>query len=212
MVRPVPTQVLHFTHVRNLPGIVAHGLLADLTVQRRGVLQVEVGDPAIKGPRRRQQVDRGPGGVVAEYVPFYFAPRSPMLFCIDRGNVPSYQGGCEPLIYLVTSMERLVTAGLAVVVTDRNARLATSTFRLATDNLDDHVDWPLMQAAVWRNTPALPDRKERRMAECLVHGSMPWSAVAEVATKTADVQRRVGGILATVGSGVPITVRPGWYF
>ena len=68
--RPVPTPVLPFTHVENLPGIVAHGLLADLTVQRHGVLPIEAGHPGIKRPRRAREVDRPRGGVVADDVPF----------------------------------------------------------------------------------------------------------------------------------------------
>ena len=90
--RPVPTPVLHFTHGENLPGIVAHGLLADLTVQRRGVLPRSAGDPGIKGPRRTRQVYRPRGGVVVDDVPFFFAPRSPVLDSIDRGNTPTCQG------------------------------------------------------------------------------------------------------------------------
>lgn len=46
------------------------------------------------------------------------------------------------------------------------------------------------------------------MDECLAHGSVPWSAVTELFTKTADRQRRVVLILARTGGGVPITVRP----
>ncbi|QNE20014.1 DUF4433 domain-containing protein [Kribbella qitaiheensis] len=36
-------------------------------------------------------------------MPFYYAPRSPMMHNIHKGKVPSYQDGCERLIYLATT-------------------------------------------------------------------------------------------------------------
>ena len=87
-----------------------------------------------------------------------------MLFSLDKGNVSAYQGGCEPLIYLTTSIEHLLGAGLDVVVSNRNARLATARFRNPDEDLDQLVDWELMQARIWRDTAEFPDRKERRMA------------------------------------------------
>ena len=32
-----------------------------------------------------------PKGTLHEYVPFYFAPRSPMLYTIQKGNVEGFQ-------------------------------------------------------------------------------------------------------------------------
>lgn len=67
-----------------------HGLRSDSLVIAEGSLTVDVGKDNIKEGRRRRTVPIGPGGVVADYVPFYFAPRSPMLFTIDKGSVPQY--------------------------------------------------------------------------------------------------------------------------
>jgi len=49
------------------------------------------------------QVPLAPYGCVADYVPFYFAPRSPMLYKLHKGGVPNYTGGQDPLVYLVSS-------------------------------------------------------------------------------------------------------------
>ena len=97
--------ILHFTRVEHLPLIVEHGLLSDARVAKH--LQVEIGNRGIKAQRARRAVPVPPGGVVADYVPFYSAPRSPMMFAIHCGNVPTYTAGCDRLIYLVTSLERL---------------------------------------------------------------------------------------------------------
>ena len=90
MKRPVPTPLYHFTHVSHLASIVKDGLVSDTDAVRTGALIVEVGHAGIKERRRGRMVPIGPGGAVSDYVPFYFAPRSPMMYAIHRGNVPTY--------------------------------------------------------------------------------------------------------------------------
>lgn len=98
---------------------------------------------------------------MADYAPFYFAPRSPMMYAIEKRNVPTYSSGCDHIVYLVTTVEQLVEMGLAVVFTDRNAVLAVASFTADIDRLDSLVDWSLMMAKWWYNTPEEPDRRER---------------------------------------------------
>lgn len=212
MSRPIPTPVMHFTHVDNLPAIVANGLLSDADAQGSGLLQVEVGERGIKEARRRRLVDVGPGGCVADYAPFYFAPYNAMMDSISHGRVEQYQDGCEPLVYLVSTVERLRAAGCALVVTDRNARLQVADFQeVIDDTWGGHIDWPLMQAQWWNNTPDEPDRRERRMAECLVHGGVAWDVFVEVVTLTPNMQGRARQAIAAAGGSTPVTVRPSWY-
>lgn len=212
MPRPVPTPVMHFTHVANLPGIIANGLVSDLAAQREGWTTVDVGERSIKEARRTRTVNRPPGGVVADYVPFYFAPRSPMMNSIHHGNVATYQEGCDQLIYLGTTLERLSAVGLTWLVSDRNARLSYAEFRGQEDATLDHVDWDLMRATWWNNTVEFPDRKERRMAECLVHERVPWLAFQAVAVMNQTTAAEAQAVLSAAGEATPVSVRAGWYF
>jgi hypothetical protein len=209
--RPVPTPVLHFTHVDHLPTIARKGLVADTVAQASGLLAVEIGNNEIKASRRRRSVPVPPGGVVADYVPFYFAARSPMMSAIAKGKVATYSGGCDHLVYLVTTVGRLIEMGLQVVFTDRNAVLAVASISADLDQLDSLVDWPLMRATWWYNTPEEPDRRERRMAECLVHRQVPFEAFHEIVVRNRACEGLARAALATVGTSVPIVVRPGWY-
>ncbi len=153
-----------------------------------------------------------PGGVVADYVPFYFAPRSPMMFAIDRGNVPEYVGGIDPLVYLVSTVERLQEAGCTTVTTDRNAVLGIATFREGLDGLDASVDWQLMEATWWNNTIDESDRRERRMAECLVRQVVPWEAFTEVRVRSDARRLEVEDLLGPGITPGPVLVTPDWYF
>lgn len=212
MARPVPTRVFHFTHIDHLPNIASHGLLSDAVAQSRGLITAEVGNREIKERRRLRAVPIGPAGCVADYVPFYFAPRSPMMYSIDRGNVPGYVGGIDPLAYLVTTIERLVEVGCRVLTTDRNAVLVLASFHEGFDSLDSSVDWPLMEATWWFNTVAELDRRERRMAECLIHGVVPWQAFTEVHVRTPERRAEVEQLLRADVIPGRVTVTPAWYF
>jgi len=76
VLRPAPTPLYHFTSVDHLALIIERGLLCDADAD---VVTVKVGNRGIKDRRRRSQGPTGPGATVADYVPFYYAPRSPML-------------------------------------------------------------------------------------------------------------------------------------
>lgn len=214
MARPIPTPVFHFTRVEHLATILAQGLKCDRQAQASRLLTIEVGNTGIKARRAQRLVPGSPHGVVSDYVPFYFAPRSPMLYSIHRGNVPGYSEGIGRLVYLVTTLERLLEAGLDPILTDRNAVLQLASFhRLRTgEPPDDFVDWPLMRQTMWNNTDSDPDRMERRMAECLVHGAVPWSAIQFVGAKSDAVADEVRATLGDETNRVRVEVRRDWYF
>lgn len=210
--RPDPIHIVHFTHVRHLSTVVQRGLLSDTEARSAELIQTEVGELGIKARRRERMVPVPPGGVVADYAPFYYAPRSPMMYRIERGGVATYTEGCDDLVYLVTTVERLAELKLPMVFTDRNATLEIAEFTNEFGRLDGLVDWPLMQERYWNDTPAQPDRKERRQAEWLVHGQVPWEALTGIVARTPACARQVLATLTTVGVTMPVVVRPNWYF
>ncbi len=54
----------------------------------------------------------GPSGTLDDHVPFYFAPRSPMLYSIHGGYVEGYVVGQRSVIHLVSSAEAVSAAGV----------------------------------------------------------------------------------------------------
>ena len=74
------------------------------------------------------------------------------------------------------------------------------------------IDWDLMLQRQWSDSKDQPDRKERRMAEVLVHDVVPWSAFSEVAAKSEGIAQEARRAISSAGAMTPVTVRPNWYF
>ena len=212
MTTPYAGCLFHITHIDNLAGIAGAGLWSDNAVVSSNTPIVEIGERDIKQRRRDRPVPVPPGGCVADYVPFYFAARSPMLFSIHKGNVPTYQGGQDEVVHLVTDTAAILGHGLEFAFTDRNAATEFAEFGNDLDDIDDYVNWTLMKQKMWNNISSERDRRERRMAEMLVRTHVPWSAFVEVATRTDDASRASARALATVGATTMVRVRPDWYF
>ena len=212
MTTPSRGLLFHFTHLDNLESIARRGLLADNRMPEDG-FKTEVGEPSIKERRRERAVPCGPRGVVADYVPFYFAARSPMLFSIHAGNVPTYEGGQDDIVYLVSRIERIVELGLPFVFTNRNAVLGSAAFSDDIARLDDEfVDWELMRQKMWDNTAEEPDRKQRRMAEFLVHRQVPWEALLGVVAFDEARSEQASRILDSARITTNVGAISRWYF
>lgn len=214
--------LFHFTHQDNLPEILEAGaVLCDSVVSSRALLSNEAGDPEIKQRRREQRVTCPPGGVVADYVPFYFAARSPMMYKLHMGSVPSFTGDHHDLVYLVSHVDRMVEAGVSFAISDRNAAKALADFSndlnvlgdlSATTPRSDFVDWAVMKARMWNNTPENGERMERRMAEFLVHGEVPLGLMVGIGVYSKSHQASIEQLLASVGVDLQVVVKPGWYY
>ena len=79
------TPIFHITHVENLASIIREGgLRCDREAAERGLAEVGIAHQHIKDRRAGRRVPLPPGGTLDDYVPFYFAPRSPMLYSSFR--------------------------------------------------------------------------------------------------------------------------------
>jgi hypothetical protein len=208
---PQSTWVYHFTPIENLPGILeSDGLACNNQCETQ---QISVAHQHIQDRRRRKRVPCGPGGNLHDYVPFYFCNRSPMMYAINGGAVASYDKGQGELVYLVLKLQSVAEAGLDFVFTDRHA--ATGYAAFYTDPADlREIDWDLMPATWWNNTPEYPDRKERKQAEFLVHDFVPWDLVEFLAVMTPRMKERVETVLARHPTSArrPVRVERGWYY
>lgn len=208
------TDLYHITHINNLSSIIqAGGLWCDYHVAQGNVQATSIAYQHIKDRRMQREVKVSKGGTLADYVPFYFAPRSPMLYVIHRGFVEEYQGGQNSILHLVTSAELISKMGLGFTFTDGHADVTISRFFTNLSDLD-HIDWDVMQSRYWKTTMEYPDRKRRRQAEFLVHSFLQWELITGIGVRLKKIQQQVQDIIVqSKSSHTPIiSVDASWYY
>jgi hypothetical protein len=200
-------KIFHITHLANLPKIIASGALwSDARVRTASAAPANVGLNNIKDRRLRTPVRVGARGMVGDYVPFYFCPRSVMLFLIHKGH-ENYSGGQNPIVHLVSDVNTAVALGQPWAFTDRNA--ATAYAQHFDSLLDlDKIDWTAMPKKVW-NDPVV---KEPRQSEFLVHDSFDWNAVHEIAVIDSVQQKYCLAALEAARHKPDVTVHREWYY
>lgn len=109
----VPTQpkIYHIVHVDRLPSIIEDGYLwCDTMMDDRNAAGTTIGIRDIKQRRRTRTLSSHPDLRVGDCVPFYFCPRSVMLYVISMANHPElpYRGGQGPIIHLEADLRQTV--------------------------------------------------------------------------------------------------------
>jgi len=204
--------IYHITHIENLSSILQDECLwCDTERLQRGLASVGIAHTHIKARRARREVPVCRGGVLADYVPFYFAPRSPMLYSIYKGNVAGYSGGQSRVIHLVSSVETVIENRLPYAFTNGHAEMAVTNFYENTEDLDK-VDWSVMRGRVWNDTVTDGNRKWRRQAEFLVHNAFPFSLFNELGVISQRVADEAQNIMSRKGYDLAVKVQQNWYY
>src|SRR5215467_10201924 len=96
MTVPMQPKIYHIVHVDRLPSIIADGCLwCDAEIVRRSPPSTTIGMSSIKQRRLTLSLTSHPDLHVGDCVPFYFCPRSIMLYVIRQANHPEllYRNG-----------------------------------------------------------------------------------------------------------------------
>lgn len=211
-----PERVLLYriVHVGNLPTLLQRGALHSPNSTPPDNLPYRpIHNAAVQASRSVRRVTCGPGGTIHDYVPFYFGPLSVMLLNLHSGLVEGYQEGQEPLVYLVTTIERVTRAKRPWVFSDGHGLAALTGFYDDPSKLVE-VDWDLVGQRFWADTMDDNDRKRRKQAEFLVWDHLPWTAIGGIAVLNDAVKARVEKTLAEhPGVHAPrVRTRPSWYY
>ncbi|WP_428261548.1 type II toxin-antitoxin system toxin DNA ADP-ribosyl transferase DarT [Haliangium sp.] len=208
-----PRRIYHLTHIDNLPGISeAGGLWSHARSLARDRTRRDVGMSRIKRRRLTLPVPPHPGTHVGEYVPFYFCPRSIMLYVIHRADHQdlAYRGGQEPVIHLSAPLDDVLDwaeqHGRRWAFSHTNASTRHAHFSSRRDRLQ-RLDWRAIAQRDFR----LPHVREAKQAELLVHDFFPLALVDEVGAMTEPVATRVQDALALSRHRPQVRIRRQWY-
>lgn len=198
----------------NVPNIVRDGILwSDAQLNARGSPRASIGMGSIKERRLRLPVKCHPGDLVGDYVPFYFCPRSIMLYVIHCANHEelTYRGGQEPILHLELNLHETLrwaeSEGRRWAISLSNAGAVYTEFRNRVENLAE-IDWDAVAATDFRPAKV----KEGKQAEFLVHEHVPWALVRRIGACTSAVQRQAQRALSGATHQPPVEVLRSWYF
>lgn len=211
-------KIYHIVHVDRLPSIVAHdGLLSDAEMQGRAGTGTVIGMSNIKRRRLYElMLASHPGLFVGECVPFYFCPRSVMLFLIERRNSElTYQGGQEPIVHLESDLDATVAWA-----TEANRRWAFTLSNAGAYYFEDRcelaqineINWAAVHARQWAGAGISPKVQEGKQAEFLVEGFFPWHLIERIGAHSAGVAREVSRAVQAAVHKPAIETRTDWYY
>ena len=211
---PNPTPIYRLMHIDNLDVCLTRdGLHATNCVPQDGLQYKTIHNVAIQRRRSVRRIPCGPGGVVHDYVPFYFGYLSPMMFQLHTDQVQGYTEGQEPLAYLVSTVQEVSMSGAEFVFSDGHGIAGYTQW---FDDLTDlsRVDWNMVYQRYWSGHTGDMDQQRRKQAEFLVHRFCPWGLIKEAvvidATRKAQVERIFDHHSATCAR--PVRVKRDWYY
>ncbi len=211
---PTPTLIVRFLHLANLSVVMQRGgLHAPNFTPNDGLAYKTIHKIDVQQKRADKQISCGPGGVIHDYVPFYFGYLSPMMLNLKTGRVLGYTEGQEPLIYLGTTAQAIAESGAAFVFSDGHGLAAYTSWFEDLSQLDK-VDWNIVNERYWKDNANDMDRQRKKQAEFLVHQFCDWSLIHAVVVIDETRKSQVERLFANFSQDMhrPIHVKRDWYY
>jgi hypothetical protein len=208
------TLIYRLVHVANLTILLRRGgLCAPLHEPSDGMVYKKIHNAEIQNHRQVKPIPCRPGGKIHDYVPFYFCTRSPMLYILSKGGVEGYSEGQEPLIYLVTTAQKVAENGIPFVFSDGHGIASFTEWFCDLADLNK-IDWEVIQSRYWADTLEDGDRKRRKQAEFLIHRFCPWSLILGIAVLNDKMKNQVEAILTRFPGEMrkKVVIKKDWYY
>lgn len=212
MPTPAKPKIYHIVHLDRLACIAQNGLFSDAEVMRKKLCGTTIGMNRIKQSRLTlRELTSHPGLKVGYCVPFYFCPRSVMLYVIHQANHPdlAYRGGQGRILHLQADLHQTVAWAdrqrLRWAFTLSNAGSGYFTDLADLSHLEE-IDWQAVEARQWQ------DCREKKQAEFLVEKSFPWELVDTIGVASEAVRRQVAELLSDFGHRPRVALEPDWYY
>lgn len=199
------------THRDNLGHILQHGLLNKNHADADPNF-IAIGNPEIIDVRGTTQVGLPGYGLIGEYVPFYFTPRSVMLFNIVTGyyapKVP--RRNKEEIIIIRCLIETLVQQTRWFFTNGQANDEETEHF--ADIRFLNRIDWECIQNSNFSKTDGDYDRQRRYQAEFLVHNAVPVNCIESICVYNDTMAAWVTKQVNKAGKMIPVHIQKFYFF
>lgn len=212
MSMPSQPKIYHIVHMDRLRSIIEDGFLWSdarmTTISRPGTT---IGLSDIKRRRLQKTLTSYPDLHVGDCVPFYFCPRSVMLFYLHMANSPQleYRGGQHPIVHLEADLHQTVEWAEG-----QEKRWAFTLSNAGSYYFDDYADLADLDKLKWADIRATQwqDRKEGKQAEFLVEWAFPWELIARIGVHSPSIARQVQEMMPETGHRPAVVVIRDWYY
>lgn len=199
------------THIRNLRLILMERKLrSNYSIENQEFHSI--GNPDIIRIRKIRSVKIPGYGSIGDYVPFYFTPRSIMLYNIITGIydpvVPKRDA--TELIILRCSIAQLVNLS-RWFFTDGQANNFLTNHYNDLRHLDK-IDWACIQNGDFTKSPEDYDRPRRYQAEFLVFREVPLEYVESINVLSEETASNVQRELSQINCNLAVNIRPDYFF
>jgi hypothetical protein len=205
-------KIYHIIHIDRLASVLNdQALLCDRVMSQRVTSGPTIGIEEIKRRRLHSPLPSHPTLRVGDCVPFYFCPRSIMLYLIHCGNHPNlkFTGGQKRIVHLVADLRATVawaeSQNLRWAFTLSNAGSVYFEDRTSLHHLAD-LDWNAIEAKQWQEC------REGKQAEFLIENRLPWPLIEQVGVLGKPALDEVNDLLLSASVRIPASIQPGWYY
>lgn len=216
---PAKPKLYHIVHVDRLNSILTDSCLwCDAEVLRRKSAGTTIGMNTIKNRRLNEYVLQSHFGLmVGDCVPFYFCPRSIMLYLIHQGNHEdlTYRGGQGPIIHLQADLHTAVKWAK-----DHDKRWAFTLSNAGSSYFEDRghlnqlseINWKAVEENKWSGQGVSPSIKEGKQAEFLIEHHFPWHLIESIGVRSNEIAQQVHQQLNSINHRPAIEIKAGWYY
>jgi hypothetical protein len=205
-------KIYHIVHISKLKPIIEdQHLWSDSEMIHKLPTGEIIGMDKIKKRRLATRLGSHNNLCVGECVPFYFCPRSPMLYIFSRSNHPEveYKGGQEPIVHLVSNLCDAVhwanDSNLRWSFTNSNAGSRYFEDFADLDDLDK-LDWSAIKADAWSG------RQDKKQAEFLVERCFSWDLIEKIGVYSQQQYHDVAQLLEEERAHIELKIEPSWYY
>lgn len=168
--------IYRITHVDNIAHILQNGITHRNSINCNPNY-TEIGDVSLINYRkdRRAITNKGEEIVLGDYIPFYFAIRTPMLYVIQNGYNQAKLIHPQDIVYIVVGLSSIVKdESLSYLFSDGHASNNLSVIYDESDIVDmsQKLDWDAIKKKYWVGDDVDADLKRRKEAEFLIKGDI----------------------------------------
>lgn len=194
-------------HIKNIPHILQYGIVRKDSPNANPEY-VPIGDATVIRTRQNKRAtDDTP---LSEYIPFYFGPRSPMLYVIQHGYNGVKHYPPSEIVYCVVKIEDITNSGIDCCFTDGHAINAATSFYAKSQlpELNTFVKYEDVFREHWSASDYGDEVKRKKEAELLIKDDIPVQYIDSFVVYHKEVRQR----LVEMGVTQPIYVSSQFYY